>query len=417
MSFKKFLATLILFAVLIAPSVAFAEGFGIYEWSANGVGLAENNMFGEEDPAVLAYNPAAITRFDRAYFSTGASLVNPVTKALFSGLDGTAYNDGAEKKWNNNYAPGVVPYLHYAKRAGQNSWYGLALYSRFGNQIEYDKLWPGRYDTIFSGIQGITIQPTYAFKLSKKLSAAVGVDINFMHMTLEKRINKPLAIRSEIDGKSTSVGGLFSLMYDFTPNTSAAIVYRSEIKHTMAADAKFYPNFAAGGLTDTIARGSVTLPHSITFGVGHKFNEGKTRIEFDTVWTNWATYERLRMEYDNGLPTSDNEKDWKAVWRFGLGLEHKLNPKWTLLCGYVWDQSPVPDKNMDFTVPTGDRHRLSFGFKHRPNDKSEWTLAYSAIWAGERTVPSHVDGKDFAEPTQLYDGFTNIVALGYTMKF
>ena len=47
MSFKKFLATLILFFVLITPSAAFAEGFGIYEWSANGVGLADNNMFGE----------------------------------------------------------------------------------------------------------------------------------------------------------------------------------------------------------------------------------------------------------------------------------------------------------------------------------------------------------------------------------
>ena len=50
MSFRKFLSVFVLFTVLIAPSAAFAEGFGIYEWSANGVGLAENNMFGEEDP-------------------------------------------------------------------------------------------------------------------------------------------------------------------------------------------------------------------------------------------------------------------------------------------------------------------------------------------------------------------------------
>lgn len=416
MSFKKFLATLILFAVLIAPSAAFAEGFGIYEWSANGVGLAENNMFGEEDPAVLAYNPAAITRFDRAYFSTGASLINPKVKAKFHGLGPLNYGKNAD--WQNNYAPGVVPYAYYAKKAGANSWFGVGIFSRFGNQIEYDKLWPGRLETVFVGIKGVTVQPTYAFKLTPKFSAAVGLDINYMNLQMDSGdgnivLGGTPVPYSKLDGTSMALGGVLSLMYDFTPNTSAALVYRSRIKHSMDADVDFY--HALTPIPSTIARGSVTLPDSVSFGLGHKFNGGKTRVEFDAVWTNWATFDRLTMNFDNGL-ISDTEKNWKAAWRFGVGLEHQLSHKWSFLCGYVWDQSPIPDKTMDFMVPTGDRHRASFGFKHRPNDKSEWTLAYSGIWAGERPVYSKLAGLDY-EKAELHSGFTNIVSLGYTMKF
>ena len=39
---------------LSIPAAAFAEGFGVYEWSAAGTAMGDNYMFGENDPAVLA---------------------------------------------------------------------------------------------------------------------------------------------------------------------------------------------------------------------------------------------------------------------------------------------------------------------------------------------------------------------------
>ena len=146
-----------------ASSAAFAEGFGVYEWSAAGTAMGEAYMFGEEDPSVLAYNPAQITKLDGTYFSIGASLVNPDTKVLFNQLNPLT-NFGKSTLWENEYDPAVIPYMYYATKAGKNSWWGVAMFSRFGNQIEYDDLWPGRYDTIFSGIKGFTVQPTYALK-------------------------------------------------------------------------------------------------------------------------------------------------------------------------------------------------------------------------------------------------------------
>ena len=409
-----------------ASSAAFAEGFGVYEWSAAGTAMGEAYMFGEEDPSVLAYNPAQITKLDGTYFSIGASLVNPDTKVLFNKLTPLG---GTNNLWENEYDPAVIPYMYYATKAGDNSWWGIALFSRFGNQIEYDDLWPGRYDTIFSGIQGITVQPTYAFKIGDKLSAAVGLDINYVKLRMRK--NAPLFDRStttpsyigdaatDLEGDTVNIGWLASLMYDFDDKTSLAVTYRSRIKHTMD-DADIYFNTPLGSMGSG-ASGVVTLPDSVSIGIGHKFNE-KTRVELNAVWTNWETYNALNIYFDNpvvagllGSNASLNPKYWEACWRYGIGIEHKLSKQWSILAGYVFDESPIPDSTMDFTVPTGDRHRGSIGFKYRFKENHEIVFAYTGIWADSRETQSRVSGVDYAS-SEIFDGFTQVISLGYTVK-
>ena len=409
-----------------ASSAAFAEGFGVYEWSAAGTAMGEAYMFGEEDPSVLAYNPAQITKLDGTYFSIGASLVNPDTKVLFRGLGAFNSHFSEDQVWDNEYDPAVIPYMYYATKAGKNSWWGIAMFSRFGNQIEYNDLWPGRYDTIFSGIKGFTVQPTYAFKIGDKLSAAVGLDINYVKLRMRKGAPSKLGeLSTDLEGDTVNVGWLASLMYDFTPNTSLAVTYRSRIKHTMDdADIDFYGmNGSIAGLhVGSGASGTVTLPDSVSIGLGHKFND-RTRVELNAVWTNWETYNALNIYFDNpvvigllGQNVSPNPKNWEACWRYGIGIEHKLSKQWSILAGYVFDESPIPDSTMDFTVPTGDRHRGSIGFKYRFKENHEIVFAYTGIWADSRETQSRVSpGADY-QSSEIFDGFTQVISLGYTIK-
>lgn len=415
-----------------ASSAAFAEGFGVYEWSAAGTAMGEAYMFGEEDPSVLAYNPAQITKLDGTYFSIGASLVNPDTKVLFrqlgflNGGNGTQYST-----WENEYDPAVIPYMYYATKAGENSWWGIAMFSRFGNQIEYDDLWPGRYDTIFSGIKGFTVQPTYAFKIGDKLSAAVGLDINYVKLRMRKSV--PVSVEqlggyigdagTDLEGDTINIGWLASLMYDFDDKTSLAVTYRSRIKHTMDDADMAMSGLERFGVTGTGANGTVTLPDSVSIGLGHKFND-RTRIELNAVWTNWETYNALNVYFDNpilqgmGMGASLNEKNWEACWRYGIGIEHKLSKQWSILAGYVFDESPIPDSTMDFTVPTGDRHRGSIGFKYRFKENHEIVFAYTGIWADSRETQSRLasSGSHDYKSSEIFDGFTQVISLGYTIK-
>ncbi|WP_455598610.1 OmpP1/FadL family transporter [Cloacibacillus sp.] len=413
---KKLIAALMLTLLALSISAAaFAEGFGVYEWSAAGTAMGDNYMFGENDPAVLAYNPAQITKLNGSYLSIGTAWVNPATSVTFDKFTARQpLNYGNSNEWDNSYSPAIIPYMYYAQKAGKNSWWGVAFFARYGNQIEYDDLWPGRFDTVYTGVKGVTLQPTYAFKINDKLSAAVGLDINYIQLRMKKDAPiQDLAFpRVDIDGDSVNIGWVASLMYDFTPQTSAAVVYRARVKHTMDADASI-------GSFNTEAHGTVTLPDSLSIGLGHKFND-RTRMELNATWTNWKTYNALNLTFDNGpISVSPNPKDWSAAWRIGIGIEHKLSQKWSILGGYVYDESPVPDQYMDFTVPTGDRHRGSIGFKYRPNETSELSFAYTAIWAGNRDVQSHLPGEakgmDFSS-AHIHDGLTQVLSIGYTVK-
>lgn len=424
---KKLLALLSAAALTAcASSAAFAEGFGVYEWSAAGTAMGENYMFAEEDPSVLAYNPAQMTKLNGTYFSIGASMVNPDTKVFFKGVRNFTTGALSDQLWENEYDMSVAPYMYYVTKAGKNSWWGIGMFSRFGNQLEYNDLWPGRYDTIFSGIKGITVQPTYAFKISDKLSAAVGLDINYVKLRMRKNVpfsSEKLGgyvadIGTDLEGDTVNIGWLASLMYDFTPQTSLAVTYRSRIKHTMD-DADIAFNMGGVGLLSTGASGTVTLPDSLSIGLGHKFND-RTRVELNAVWTNWKTYNALNIYFNPAvsvgelnLPGSMNPKDWDACWRYGIGIEHKLSKQWSILAGYVYDESPVPDQWMDFTIPTGDRHRGSLGFKYRFKENHEVVFAYTGIWAGTRDVQSAVGA---FENAHIHDGFTQVISLGYTVK-
>jgi len=70
---------------------------------------------------------------------------------------------------------------------------------------------------------------------------------------------------------------------------------------------------------------------------------------------------------------------------------------------------------MDFTMPTGDRHRVSLGLKYRPNANQEWSLAYSAIFPSDRTVYSQKNGVDFASG-EICESLTQVIGFGCTLK-
>ncbi len=99
---------------LSIPAAAFAEGFGVYEWSAAGTAMGDNYMFGENDPSVLAYNPAQITKLNGSYLSIGTAWVNPATSVTFNGLKSSVLNRNNSDEWDNSYSPALIPYMYYA---------------------------------------------------------------------------------------------------------------------------------------------------------------------------------------------------------------------------------------------------------------------------------------------------------------
>lgn len=78
---------MVLFIVLAVPSVSFGWRVSVFMNGARQVWRwGTTATFGENDPSVLGYNPAAITKLDGSYFSIGTTWVNPANNTTFSGL-------------------------------------------------------------------------------------------------------------------------------------------------------------------------------------------------------------------------------------------------------------------------------------------------------------------------------------------
>lgn len=411
---KKQLLALSAAAVLLAPQAAGTEGFAINEWSAEGVAMGGARMFAEGDAANVAYNPASITKVEGEAFKQSAVYISPHGKySLFDKDDKPIENEPGKNVVHAAWVPGG----YYVKQINDKEWFGIGAYTRFGMISEFERNSTAATNAFFSKLVGVSVTPTYAHKFDKKWSAAVGAEINYVGLDLEKNLNLPgKSGATHTEGESYALGWNAAVNYAFDDKNEMGVVYRSKIKHSMEADFKAYGDWQH--YTD--AYGEVTLPDSWSIGYNHKF-DNKTRVEINGTWTGWSSYDALNIYFKEdipylpgNIPASLNPKNWSDGWRYAIGVEHKLSDKYSLLAGFAYDESSIPYNGGDFIVPTGDRRTYSIGAQYHDKDQ---TLAVTLGWMD-------IGGLDFAghesdgyKSAHTYDNYAKIFGISYQRNF
>lgn len=424
---KNFLA-LGLAAALLAPQVAGAEGFGINEWSAEGVAMGGARMFAEDDAANVAYNPASITKVKGEVMKSSYTYLSPHGNyKLYDSTGKEIENEPTHNKVHAGWAVGS----YYVKQINDKEWFGIGAFPRFAMVSEFERESKASTNAFFSKLNGVSVTPTYAHKFDKKWSAAVGAEINYVGLELQKNLVIPTAGvngTTQIEGESYALGWNAAANYAFDDKNEIGVVYRSRIKHSLEADLKGYgtksPASPLGGSNDVFgnAYGVVTLPDSWDIGYNHKFDK-KTRLELKATRTNWSTYDALNVYFDKsliGIPgkveSSPSAKNWSDGWRYAIGLEHNLSDKYAVMAGFAFDESSIPSEGGDFMVPTGLRRTYSIGARY--NDKKQ-TVAVALGWmdVGTLDFAGHPDKGDAYSSAHAYDSFTKIASISYQRKF
>lgn len=403
---KKQLLALSAVAVLLAPQAAGAEGFAINEWSAEGVAMGGARMFAEGDAANIAYNPASITKVEGEAFKQSAVYISPHGKYTLE--KSAAYGGGTESGQNVVHAA-WVPGGYYVRQINDKEWFGIGAYTRFGMISEFERTSTAATNAFFSKLVGVSVTPTYAHKFDKKWSAAVGAEINYVGLDLEKNLAPNGMMPTHTEGESYALGWNAAANYAFDEKNEIGVVYRSKIKHSMEADFNLY---SPKGTISSDAYGEVTLPDSWSIGYNHKFDD-KTRVEINGTWTGWSSYDALNI-YIDGMQPSLNPKNWSDGWRYAIGIEHKLSDKYSLMAGFAYDESSIPYNGGDFIVPTGDRRTYSIGAQYHDKDQ---TLAMTLGWMD-------IGGLDFAghesdgyKSAHTYDNYAKIFGISYQRNF
>ena len=93
-----------------------------------------------------------------------------------------------------------------------------------------------------------------------------------------------------------------------------------------------------------------------------------------------------------------------------------MDDRWTIMFGYAYDNTPIPDDTIDFMVPTGDRQTVSIGFKHHRKN-AVWTFAYGFMWIDDRVIPGVENGANsYFGSASVRDSTAHIISIGYTVK-
>lgn len=413
MNLKNKVLALGILCALGLPKAAGAEGFAINEWSAEGVAMGGARMFAEGDAANVAYNPASITKVDGEAFKVSATYISP--HGDYDLYDGNDVIESGHNRVHFGFAPGT----YYVKKLNDKDWFGIGAFSRFAMVSEFERNSHVSTNAFVSRLDGVSVTPTFAHKFDDKWSAAIGAEVNYVRLTMEKNtayMNGMGVGPTHTKGESYALGWNAAANYAFDDKNEIGVVYRSRIKHSMEADFNGYTNSLLGRDFSGDAYGEVTLPESWHIGYSHKFND-RTRVELNAVRTGWDTYDALNITTPMGVSASP--KNWEDGWRYAIGIEHKLSDKYTVMAGYAYDESSIPYHGGDFMVPTGNRRTYSIGARY--NDKDQ-TVALALGWmdVGDLrfafTDAADKDGYK-GRHAHTHDSFTKIIGISYQRNF
>lgn len=183
MNLKNKVLALGILCALGLPQAAGAEGFAINEWSAEGVAMGGARMFAEGDAANVAYNPASITKVDGEAFKVSATYLSPYGEYDLYDADGTKLDSGT-----NRVHFGFAPGTYYVKKLNDKDWFGIGAFSRFAMVSEFERDSDVSTNAFLSRLNGVSVTPTFAHKFDDKWSAAVGAEINYVGLTMEKML-------------------------------------------------------------------------------------------------------------------------------------------------------------------------------------------------------------------------------------
>jgi len=298
----------------------------------------------------------------------------------------------------------IVPNFYFSQQVTDQIWIGLGAFAPFGLGNQYRENWYGRYNMYHAEISCLEINPNIAYKVNDSISFALGISRQSFEM-LHKRKMSPKLLSIQELGESAITGSMFnslnqledinqeinlekpayrcnlSFRYQINDKLSIGANYRSKVSYTLTGDVEyqnlpesnsaFDPTVNAvidtlnGTLTNAKLSVDISLPDIYMFGVAFKVTDQLT-VEADIVRTQWSTYNITNYHFQNGLGDQFDLTEYSNVNCYRFGAEYQVNEQLTARLGYLFDESPLHDDYIDFSLPGNDRHLFTggFGFKY-----------------------------------------------------
>ncbi|HHF5621880.1 TPA: porin [Haemophilus influenzae] len=409
---KKFNQSLLATAMLLAAGGANAAAFQLAEVSTSGLGRAYAGEAAIADNAsVVATNPALMSLFKTAQFSTGGVYVDSrinmngdVASSITSAsMKTTKYGSASER----NVVPGAfVPNLYFVAPVNDKFALGAGMNVNFGLKSEYDD----DYDAgVFGGktdLSAINLNLSGAYRVTEGLSLGLGVNAVYAKAQVERnagtiadsvndtQVKPAFSVLSEpykkfpeyLSSKDKSVVSLqdraawgfgwnAGVMYQFNEANRIGLAYHSKV------DIDFTDRTATSLEANVIKAGkkgdlTLTLPDYLELSGFHQLTD-KFAVHYSYKYTHWSRLTKLHASFENGKKAFDKELQYSNNSRIALGASYNLYEKLTLRAGIAYDQA-ASRHHRSAAIPDTDRTWYSLGatYKFTPNLSVDLGYAY-----------------------------------------
>ncbi|AXP54165.1 outer membrane protein transport protein [Haemophilus influenzae] len=408
---KKFNQSLLATAMLLAAGGANAAAFQLAEVSTSGLGRAYAGEAAIADNAsVVATNPALMSLFKTAQFSTGGVYIdsrinmNGDVDAAVKSLAMSFTKSGSASQ--RNVVPGAfVPNLYFVAPVNDKFALGAGMNVNFGLKSEYDD----SYDAgVFGGktdLSAINLNLSGAYRVTEGLSLGLGVNAVYAKAQVErnagiivdsvkdqqvqralKQVNSQTKIPNYLTSKDKSVVSLqdraawgfgwnAGVMYQFNEANRIGLAYHSkvDIDFTDRTASSLGKNDIVAGKTGNL---TFTLPDYLELSGFHQLTD-KLAVHYSYKYTHWSRLTKLHASYENGEKAFDKELQYSNNSRVALGASYNLYEKLTLRAGIAYDQAASRHQR-SAAIPDTDRTWYSLGatYKFTPNLSVDLGYAY-----------------------------------------
>ena len=390
--------SLLFTAITVASSQPMAAAYKVPEQSINSTALAGAYIANAHGADANYYNPAAMV-----FNEDGASIEGDLTLAHLSGIsidNNTAGipDDETEKEYF------VIPTFHYVSPIVNDARFGLSVVAPAG----LSKRWKG-FNQAFAEeftLKTFEINPAMGYKISDRVAIGAGFRVVYSRGVVKsaKNIHPLVTVDRDLEGDSWDMGFNLALHVRPSDNLNLAATYRSKIDLTVDGDAKLtgtvpplptVPAILWGTALPSYDGGAsvtVPIPAALNLAAAYTFND-RTTIELVYERNYWSAYQYLDFDYTKPLDPygiygaffdDPKTKDWDDTNTYRIGITHRLNGQWTLMGGFAYDETPVPEKYAGYELPDSNARIYSFGARYRYSD--DLSIGFGLLYDDKETL-------------------------------
>ncbi len=464
-------------AVCLAAAAALAAGFQIPEQGMGPLSMGMGSVGLANDLSAVYHNPAGLTQLSG--LNASVTLVGIMPSATYTRKSPTGAVIGSAEVKDD---PIPVPAFAVSTRLGDRLTVAVGAYAPYGLSSEYSNDGVQRYMTTRIALSTAYIGPYAAWQATPQLSVGAGIQYVYGKAELgqhanyggallrnattmaaagdstlltalagfegdpaaaneDARLDGVIDVRDATDNAiAFNVGALYRLSDAF----QVGAVFRKGVDLEVEGDVELavpaaVTQFSNGVIQSLTTTGSTTVSLPDVIGVGLALRPTRELLLTSEInYHLWSAYEDIDFDFavnDNTLPSPSahylpdaaNPRDWRDTATLRLGAQYELQCRHRLRCGYLYDQSPMPNKSHGPELPMNNRNGLTFGYGL---SAGHFTLdvAYAHLFIKDRSVylEETIRGRDpvsgtITNPSVLpigdYEAAGNIAGVGLSVSF